>query len=61
MMQMLKVNAEPKNAMMVAKDGMKIAIRMIAMQVRTRIPHRKIPRVYPGRPVMLLEEGSVLT
>lgn len=44
MMHMLNVNAEPNNAMMVAKDGMKIAIKMMMMQVTTRIAVRRIPR-----------------
>lgn len=61
MMQMLKVNAEPNKAMMVAKDGIKIAIRMIMMQVTTRIAVRNIPLAYPGRPRTLLEGGTVLT
>ncbi len=44
MMQMLKVNADPKNAMMVLKDGTRIAMKMMRTHVSTRIAHLNSPR-----------------
>jgi hypothetical protein len=58
---MLNVNADPKNAIMVSKEGMKTAMRIITMHVRMRMVHRNNPLVYPGRPMALDKGGTLLT
>lgn len=58
---MAKVNVDPNNAMIVTNEGTKTAMRMITTQMRTRIAHFNNPLAYPGRPMMLLEGGMLLT
>ena len=59
MMHMVKVSAEPKNAMMTSNEGMRMAIRIMMMLVTMRMVHLRIPRVYPERPTSCVDPGTV--
>lgn len=59
MMQMPNTSAEPQNAMIVSKDGTRIAIITMTTQVAIRMAHFRSPRVYPGRPTKPVEGDTV--
>ena len=55
MTQMVKVSAEPANAMMVSKDGMRMAIRRMTTIVAIRIEILRAPRADPEMPIRAVE------
>lgn len=54
---MEKVRAEPDSAMILSKDGKRMAIRMMTRMVEIRMRSLKKPRVLPGRPVKVEAGG----
>lgn len=56
-MQMVKVRAEPESAMILSKDGKRMAIRMMTRMVEMRMRNLKRPRVLPARPIKVEEGG----
>lgn len=57
-MQIVKVRAEPENAMMVSKEGTRIAIRRMMTMVMIRMKSLRIPRVEPERPTREEDAGT---
>lgn len=56
-MQMVKVRAEPDRAIILSKEGNRMAIRMMTRMVEMRMRSLNRPRVLPGRPVKVEEGG----
>lgn len=56
-MQMVKVRAEPDSAMILSKDGKRMAIRIMTRMVEIRMRSLRTPRVLPGRPVKVEDGG----
>ncbi len=50
-MQMVKVSADPDKAMILSKEGKRIAMRIIIRMVVVRMAVLRRPRVEPERPV----------
>lgn len=56
-MQMVKVRAEPDRAIILSKEGNRMAIKMMMRMVEMRMMSLNRPRVLPGRPVKVDEGG----
>lgn len=57
-MQIVNVRAEPESAIMVSKEGTRIAISKMTTMVTTRMENLRMPRVEPERPRREEEGGT---
>ena len=57
-MQIVNVRAEPESAIIVSKEGTRIAISKMMTMVTTRMENLRIPRVEPERPRREEEGGT---